>query len=40
MDLPEVKQLLESVQSEDPAVYRILDQQAIDLILEAETNIE
>ena len=40
MDLPEVNQLMESVEHEDAAIYKILDQQTIDQILEAETKIE
>ena len=40
MDLPEVNQLMESVEHEDAAIYKILDQQTIDQILEAEAKIE
>ena len=40
MDLPEVNQLMESVEHEDAAIYKVLDQQTIDQILEAETKIE
>ena len=36
MDLPEVDQLLEMVAGEDAAIYKILDEQTVEMILEKE----
>ena len=40
MDLPEVDQLLETVAAEDATMYRILNEQSIEKILETEKKIE
>ena len=36
MDLPEVDRLLEMVAGEDAAIYKILDEQTVEMILEKE----